>query len=200
VRGDGTSPDELLRLAREVAAGSEAAVEPLLAVVGPHVVRVVRAVLGANHSETEDIVQESLLGFLKALAGFRGDSSVTHYAARIAFRHALEARRRSRSVGTWLSSYQRSAEANPSSPPMPSALLALDQRRAILAEMLVQLPKPQAEALLLRVVMGLSVSEIAAGANCPEETIRSRLRLAKNALRSRIDGDSQLREALEEEP
>ena len=62
------------------------------------------------------------------------------------------------------------------------------------------LPKAQAEALLLRAVVGLSVSEIAADAGCPEETIRSRLRLAKNALRSRIDGDVRLRESLEDEP
>jgi RNA polymerase sigma-70 factor (ECF subfamily) len=191
---------DLLRLARDVAAGNTAAVDPLLEAVAPHVLRVVRAVLGPAHAETEDIVQETLLGFLRALATFRGESSVTHFAARIAFRHALEARRRSRSVGNWLSQYQRMAEVDSPNPPLPSDLLAMDRRRALLSEMLVQLPKAQAEALLLRVVAGLSVSEIAAGAGCPEETIRSRLRLAKNALRSRIDADARIRESLEDEP
>jgi RNA polymerase sigma-70 factor (ECF subfamily) len=83
---------------------------------------------------------------------------------------------------------------------LPSELVANDRRRAILGEMLVHLRKEQAEALLLRVVVGMSVSEIAADAGCPEETIRSRLRLAKNALRARIDADESLRESLEDEP
>jgi RNA polymerase sigma-70 factor (ECF subfamily) len=194
------SAADLLSLAREVAAGSSAAIDPLLKAVAPHVLRVVRAVLGSAHAETEDIVQESLLGFLRALRAFRGESSVTHFAARIAFRHALEARRRARSVGGWLSQYQSLSSLDAPRALSPSEVLAMDRRRAILFDLLEELPKAQAEALLLRAVVGLSVSEIAADAGCPEETIRSRLRLAKNALRSRIDGDVRLRESLEDEP
>lgn len=194
------SAAELMRLARDVASGDDAAVQPLLEAVGPHVLRVVRAVLGTSHAEVDDIVQDSLLGFLRALPSFRGDSSVMHFAARIAFRHALDARRRSRAVGTWLSEFQRMEEVGGARAPLPSEVVAHDRRRAILGEMLVHLPKAQAEALLLRVVVGLSVSEIAADAGCPEETVRSRLRLAKNALRTRIDADESLRESLEDEP
>jgi RNA polymerase sigma-70 factor (ECF subfamily) len=199
-RESAASAADLMRLARDVAAGNDAAVQPLLEAVGPHVLRVVRAVLGSTHAEAEDVVQDSLLGFLRALSAFRGDSSVMHFAARIAFRHALEARKRSRAVGGWLSEYQRLTEMGAAQPPLPSELVANDRRRAILGEMLVHLPKAQAEALLLRVVVGLSVSEIAADAGCPEETVRSRLRLAKNALRARIDADEGLRETLEDEP
>jgi RNA polymerase sigma-70 factor (ECF subfamily) len=191
---------DLLRLARDVASGNDEAVQPLLEAVGPHVLRVVRAVLGSTHAEADDIVQDSLLGFLNALSSFRGESSVMHFAARIAFRHALEARKRSRAVGGWLSEFQRMTEMGAARPALPSELVAHDRRRAILGEMLVQLPKAQAEALMLRVVVGLSVSEIAADAGCPEETVRSRLRLAKNALRARIDADESLRESLEDEP
>jgi RNA polymerase sigma-70 factor (ECF subfamily) len=194
------SADTLMRLARNVASGNEGAVHPLLETVGPHMVRVVHAVLGSSHAEADDIVQDSLLGFLRALSAFRGDSSVMHFAARIAFRHALEARRRSRAVGTWLSEYQRMTEMGGAHPLSPSELIAHDRRRAILGEMLECLPKAQAEALLLRVVVGLSVSEIARDAGCPEETVRSRLRLAKNTLRARIDADESLRESLEDEP
>jgi RNA polymerase sigma-70 factor (ECF subfamily) len=199
-RESAASAADLMRLARDVAGGNDAAVQPLLEAVGPHVLRVVRAVLGSTHAEAEDIVQDSLLGFLRALSAFRGDSSVMHFAARIAFRHALEARKRSRAVGGWLSEYQRMTEMGAARPPLPSELIANDRRRAILGEMLVHLPKAQAEALLLRVVVGLSVAEIAADAGCPEETVRSRLRLAKNALRARIDADESLRETLEDEP
>src|SRR6516225_3499942 len=123
---------DLMRLARDVASGKDEAVQPLL--------------------EADDIVQDSLLGFLNALSSFRGESSVMHFAARIAFRHALEARKRSRAVGTWLSEYQRMSEMGGARAPLPSEAVAHDRRRAILGEMLVHLPKAQAEALLLRVV------------------------------------------------
>ena len=49
-----------------------------------------------------------------------------------------------------------------------------------------ELPSPQAEALVMRVVFGYSVEEIAAEANAPVNTVRSRLLLAKAALRRRL--------------
>ena len=45
---------------------------------------------------------------------------------------------------------------------------------------------PHAEALALHVVLGYTVVEIAQAASLPVETVRSRLRLAKQALRKRV--------------
>jgi RNA polymerase sigma-70 factor (ECF subfamily) len=49
----------------------------------------------------------------------------------------------------------------------------------------------------MRVVLGWSLEEIAAHTRVPVNTVRSRLRLAKEAMRRRIEADSDLVEALE---
>ena len=53
----------------------------------------------------------------------------------------------------------------------------------LVRELIATLPEAQAEALALHCVLGFTVGEIAAAAGLPLETVRSRLRLAKSALR-----------------
>jgi RNA polymerase sigma-70 factor (ECF subfamily) len=60
------------------------------------------------------------------------------------------------------------------------------QRQAVLRRLLDDLAEEQAEALALRVVLGWSLDEISAATGAPLNTVRSRLRLAKEALRRRI--------------
>ena len=48
-------------------------------------------------------------------------------------------------------------------------------------------------------VLGYTVAEIAQTASLPLETVRSRLRLAKQALRKRVLGNPRLREAVDQE-
>jgi RNA polymerase sigma-70 factor (ECF subfamily) len=59
---------------------------------------------------------------------------------------------------------------------------------------LEDLPEEQAEALTLRVVMGWSLEEVARASGAPVNTVRSRVRLAKEALRARIDAQPALAE------
>jgi RNA polymerase sigma-70 factor (ECF subfamily) len=63
--------------------------------------------------------------------------------------------------------------------------------------LLDELPEPQAEALVLRVAWGLSMQEVADATGAPLNTVRSRLRLAKEALARRLEDDPDLREELE---
>jgi RNA polymerase sigma-70 factor (ECF subfamily) len=67
---------------------------------------------------------------------------------------------------------------------------------ALLRGLLEIIPQEQAEALALRTMLGWSLQEIAAASAVPLNTVRSRLRLAKEALRSKIEADSSLAEAL----
>lgn len=191
------APEALLALARRAAAGDAQATQRLLRAVSPQVLRVVRAVLGASHPDTEDIVQEVLLGLLRALGDFRGESSVAYFASCIAFRRALEAKRRTQDVNRWLEQFQRFQQASGEQPLPPSEAAAIDLRRELLAHLMTELPKAQAEALALRAVTGLSIEKIAEASACPANTVRSRLRLAKEALRRRIMADPRLREYLE---
>ena len=55
-------------------------------------------------------------------------------------------------------------------------------------QLILTLPSEQGEVLVLHTVQGLSISEIAESTNAPKETVRSRLRLARTALRRRIHG------------
>jgi len=59
------------------------------------------------------------------------------------------------------------------------------------------LPEAQAEALALRVALGWSLKEIADATSTPLNTVRSRLRLAKEALRRRIGDDPGLADQLD---
>ena len=68
--------------------------------------------------------------------------------------------------------------------------------REIARELLGQLPEAQAEALAMHLALGHSIEEVAAAVGAPGNTVRSRIRLAKEALRARIDGDPRLAELL----
>ena len=50
---------------------------------------------------------------------------------------------------------------------------------------------------MLRVVMGFSLAEVAEATGAPINTVRSRVRLSKEALRRRIEEDPALAETLE---
>ena len=54
------------------------------------------------------------------------------------------------------------------------------------------LPDPQAEALALHFLFDHTVVEIAGMVGVPQETVRSRLRLGKQALRALITNDGTL--------
>ena len=70
------------------------------------------------------------------------------------------------------------------------------RRQALLQELIDELPEPQAETLALRVVVGLSLKETAAATGAPVNTVRSRMRLAREALRTRIEQQPALAELL----
>ena len=192
--------DRLTELGRAGSAGDDAALEQLLRALAPDMLRVFRAVLGSAYPDVDDLLQDCLLGFIRALGQFRYESSVSTFALTIAFRHALAAKRRQRDLVRWIDTFQRLEEPLRSAPPSPAQDLEIERRRALVAELLTTIPKPQAEALGLRAVVGLSIEQIARATDVPPNTVRSRLRLAKEALRKSIEADADLREFLEPMP
>jgi RNA polymerase sigma factor (sigma-70 family) len=184
-----------MALARAAAQGDSAATGQLLRALAPRLGRVVRAVLGGGHPDLDDAIQQSLIGLVQALPAFRGDCEPIGYATIIAVRTAVAARKRSRTdharredgVETDL------MEAHALS---PGEEAAATRRKELLRGLLDDLPTEQAEALAMRVVLGWSIKEIASHSGAPLNTVRSRLRLAKEALKSRIELDADLIEAL----
>ena len=169
-------------------AGDPNALRGLLTALSPDMARVARCVLGSTAPELDDVVQESLLGLLRALPQFRGESSLRRFANRIAVRTAIASRRRARKRAA---DNQRLANE-----PVAGALIVEQgpegdylsaRREALLRRLLDELPEVQAETLALRVLLGFSLEETAAATAAPENTVRSRLRLAREALRARIE-------------
>jgi RNA polymerase sigma factor (sigma-70 family) len=170
----------------------------LLRRVTPRVGRAVYATLGGGHPDADDVIQLSLIAFIQAWPVFRGDCSPESYACTIAVRTALAARRRSaiqraRNGGELEPDEMMSSEASASDE------VASTQRREIFRVLMDQLPDVQAETFMLRVVLGWSLDEVAEATSVPLNTVRSRIRLAKEALRRRIESDPSLAEALEVE-
>src|SRR5258708_5663383 len=88
--------DDLARLAAAFVEGDVEAAQTLLSAVGGTVLGAVRAVLGPNHCDVEDVAQDALIGLLEGLRRFRGECTIVHFAARVAVLTAMAARRRQR--------------------------------------------------------------------------------------------------------
>jgi RNA polymerase sigma-70 factor (ECF subfamily) len=193
-----TSPatPPLVELALRAAEGDEQATGIVVRAVAPRLVAAVRAVLGPGHPDLDDAVQHALIGFVQALPAFRGECEPAAYGRVIAVRAALATRKRAR-----IHSQRRDDDAETDRMegrgPSPGDHATAKERKQILRELLAELPAEQAETLALRVVFGCSLEEVAVQTGVPLNTVRSRVRLAKERLRSRIEADASLLEALE---
>jgi len=170
----------------------------LLRSLVPGMVRAAAAILGAADPDLDDVVQQSLIGFVHALPSFRGECGPARFASRIVARTACAARRR-RALQASRRVDEVDVDALEAVSPSQSAELMAERRRSALRELLADIPEEQAETLSLRVVFGFSLEEVAETTGVPVNTVRSRVRLAKEALRSRIDERPALRELLEVE-
>lgn len=173
--------DRLARRIRAAECGDERAVRALLAAVAPTVSRVVCLVLGPRHPDADDLVQESLVDFLRSLPTSGDELELSQLAAFVSLRRALEAWKWSPGAyealapegdaptGRWF--WRLSAER-----------LERDRRRRMLSRLLTTLPDDEAEVLGLRVLAGLDVEQISLFMGLAPTVVRSRLRAAKREL------------------
>jgi RNA polymerase sigma-70 factor (ECF subfamily) len=197
-RGQQSSPSgesAPMALARAASAGDARATRQLLELVGPRLSAVTRVVLGPAHPDADDALQQSLIAFVQALPSFRGDCEPARFAARIAVRTALAARRRAVARQVRHDDLV-DPDALPDWPEASAATAMAERRGALVRELLEGLPEEQAESLALRVVLGWTLDEVASAMGVPVNTVRSRVRLAKEAMRRRIQADPVLREML----
>ncbi|MBL8914945.1 MAG: RNA polymerase sigma factor [Archangium sp.] len=177
--------------------GDTAATGSLLKQLAPSMIRAARSLLGSTHADVDDVVQQSLIGLVQALPAFRGECSIQHFSSRIVARTALAFRRRAA-----IRSDRTDAEVEPDSfgvEPSQDATVEAERRRVVVRQLISKLPEEQAETLALRVVLGFSLEEVAEATGVPLNTVRSRVRLAKTALKRRIEADPVLAASLEVE-
>jgi RNA polymerase sigma factor (sigma-70 family) len=176
---------ELTALALAARTRDPLAMRAFLDAIAPSVRNVCRGVLGPGNVDLEDAVQECLIDILRALPNYRVEGAIVHYTNRIALRASIAARKRSRSREQRLRALAEQA-ASPnlgSDDSLPNLWLvreAIDELSAV-----------QAETVLMRMVLGFSVEEIAVATQVPVNTTKSRLRLAKDYLRRRLDGETE---------
>jgi RNA polymerase sigma-70 factor (ECF subfamily) len=195
--GDRDGPDPLSALVEGAIRGEPEDLTRLLSLVAPPVTAAIRLLLGSRHPELEDAVQEALLAVSASLGRFRGESSFLHYARRIAVRTALSMRR----ARDELARRQREvavATLTPEQWPAEPPQIEREQRLAAFRKLLDELPEGQAESLAFRVLLEYPLPQIARELGVPVNTVRSRVRLARNHLRDRILADPTLAALLRE--
>ena len=187
--------DPLAELLVDANAGDRDKLGRILAATAPAVLAVVRVILGSDNPDVPDVAQESLLAVKDALRSFRGEASLTQYARQIAVRTALAARRGRGARDRLLERFRRESAswdgADPTEDPVMRA-----RRTAAFRGLLDDLPEEQAETFALRVVLDYSLDQVAEATGAPINTVRSRVRLAREKLKLRIERDPELWEML----
>jgi RNA polymerase sigma-70 factor (ECF subfamily) len=188
--------EDLSELARSAAAGDRRATHTLLLKVGPAMLRAARRVLGRRTEDVEDVVQEAMQALVDALPRFKGQCTVPHFAWRVAVLTALANRRRLDLRAQWAADPTETTIEEVSEDRGSADAALLRGRREALSALLDELPPEQAEVLVLHAAYGFTIEELAGTIGRPLETIRSRLRLAKQVLRDRIDANPDLADVL----
>lgn len=156
--------------------------------VGRHreaVFRIVVGVLGPGFvADAEDVTQEVFVRLLSGLASFRGESRLSTWLYRLAFRMAVDEKRLARYRRPHLSTELLSALPDEGRAADPLQAAERRERVERLAAQLDRLPDAERAALYQHYWLGLSLLEIAELLTCPLGTVKSclhrgRRRLAK---------------------
>ncbi|HEY5920931.1 MAG TPA: RNA polymerase sigma factor [Kofleriaceae bacterium] len=162
------------------AAGNRVAAESVCRELLPRVRNLVRYLVRGD-ARVDDIAQEALIAVLRGLGTYRGDGRFEAWVDRVVARSTFATLRRLRAET------QPGVENVAERERDPVASSPYDERRD-LAAALDRLPPDQRQALILHFSVGLTVPEIAEAVSAPFETVRSRIRLAKAALRDTLKG------------
>jgi RNA polymerase sigma factor (sigma-70 family) len=189
----GEAADPLLPLVRRAARGEREALASLLSLIGPSIVAAVRVVTGAE-VDVEDAAQEAMIAIADSVERFRGQSTFLHYARRIAVRTALAQRRARRAKSRPLVDLDAQPNMGDAAEPSagPNAEVERGEWLAVFQGLLDELPEGQAESLTYRVLFEYPLPVIARELQVPVNTVRSRIRLARDHLRQRILSDPEL--------
>ncbi|HWA73507.1 MAG TPA: RNA polymerase sigma factor [Polyangiaceae bacterium] len=145
--------------------------------------KIVGRVLGHEHPDAEDVVQEAEIALLASLQIFRGESSILHYANNVALRVALAARRRLQFRQRWLVTTSPFELPLMTTTETPLSLTVDKWSQDVIVRLLRELPLAAAQVLRLRVMGGYTTAEIAEICELSESTVRSQLRAAKQEFR-----------------
>jgi RNA polymerase sigma-70 factor, ECF subfamily len=139
---------------------------------------------GADANVAEELAQETLLMVWRKAALYSGEKgSATTWIFTIARNLRIDRLRRE---VAW-QPLPEGAEDEPSTDPLPDEELDTRERRDRVRAALAELPPDQSEVVTLSYIEGLSHSEIAERLGLPLGTVKSRMRLAYQKVRSAVE-------------
>ena len=154
--------------------------------------RIARGIL-RNDTEAEDVVQEAYVSAFTHLDGFRGDSSLATWLARITMNEALGRLRRER-LAVDLDTFEaQRTEAQIIQ--FPQTVTSDDPERTMAQREILQLVERATDNLpeifrivfITRVIEGMSVEETADLLGLRPETVKTRLHRARRLVREQLD-------------
>jgi RNA polymerase sigma-70 factor (ECF subfamily) len=166
-------------LVREAQAGHLVAMEALYEAHRSMVYAVALGVCG-NGSDADEVLQETFLRAFRSLGDWRGEGRLSTWLYSIAFRTAINWRRRF---------HPRTTSSRPPDPaPDPGDAIVEQENSAELRRAIAQLPPQQRIVLTLRHLRGLSLAEIAELQECALGTVKSNLHHAIARLKEALVG------------
>ena len=139
---------------------------------------------GADANTAEELAQETLMMVWRKAALYSGDKgSATTWIFTIARNLRIDRLRRE---VAW-QPLPEGADDEPSTDPLPDEELDTRERRDRVRSALAELPPDQSEVVTLSYIEGLSHSEIAVRLGLPLGTVKSRMRLAYQKVRSAVE-------------
>jgi RNA polymerase sigma-70 factor, ECF subfamily len=185
----GTSDADLVARAR---ARDEAAIRSIMQANNRRLYRLARGIL-RNDSEAEDVVQETYVRAFTHLDGFRGDSSLATWLARIAMNEALGRLRRQRpsvdpgtlAPGVLEAQIIQFPLSAPSEDPEKS--MAQREIQHVVEHAIDELPEAFRIVFITRVIEGMNVEETADILGLKPETVKTRLHRARTMLRDNVE-------------
>jgi RNA polymerase sigma-70 factor (ECF subfamily) len=164
-----------IQTARRAGEGDRAAQTWLARRLTARTRKVARA-LTSNAADADDAAQLALIEILRSAINFRGESSLEHWAGRIAVRTTLR----------FLERERRRTEPVPSTNDVEPREPLSDAMPRDVRQYLAQLSEIQRTAIVLHHALGYSFEEVAEMTNVSRNTVKSRLRLGTAALRKLV--------------
>lgn len=183
--------DPLSSLVTSVLLGNKRSERSLLEALGPPARRLLTRMFTCP-ADVDDALQDSLLAIRDALPNFRYDSSVLTFALGIALRRGLSRQRRESRRHAFENNVSRLELPLTPGSRSPDDDLSVARECRVLFGLIERLPPEQAEALWFKNVLGHSPAEIALTSGVSPNTVRTRLRLGRDALRRKVEADPAL--------
>ncbi|NMO18443.1 sigma-70 family RNA polymerase sigma factor [Pyxidicoccus fallax] len=164
---------------QEAIQGRREATESLLMELLPRVRNLVRYLVRGD-ADVDDIAQEGLIALMRGLPTYRSEGRFHAWADRVVVRATFAWLKRARGREARHAGEPAELVAVPAEDALPDEYV----HRRHLVTLLDELSTEQRHALVLHHVLEMSVPEIATELGIPFETVRSRLRLGRAALRA----------------